>query len=49
MTTAVYPVQRVVSVFRKESSEFVQMIPLRNFELEKFLYTFEVPSNDPMM
>ncbi|WP_266367115.1 DUF7683 domain-containing protein [Tellurirhabdus rosea] len=49
MITEVYAVQRVISVFDRYSSEFVSMVPVRHFELEKFLYTFEVPSNDPMM
>ncbi|WP_234733600.1 DUF7683 domain-containing protein [Tellurirhabdus bombi] len=43
------PIQRVVSVFEKESSQFVKLIPLQHFSLEKYKATFDVPANDPSM
>jgi hypothetical protein len=43
------PIQRVVSVFDKESSQFIKLVPIQQFSLEKYKVTFDVPASDPSM
>ena len=44
-----YAVRRVVTVFDKDTEEFITFFTLRNFDLTEYIYWFDVPQDDPLM